>query len=149
EPPFHAKGGDWTFFDCQAATDPKVVFTVGVMAKGGAGGAPVAWGKAVLVVKNREAGGRFVELFSKSIPGIVPKAVEKPYMPKPLFINTAILGQNLAREAKGGFSGEGGGWTATKWFPEQDDRSGEVYFNYNLAKRQGELSEKDADYADD
>jgi hypothetical protein len=149
EPPFHAKGGDWTFFDCQAASDPKVAFTVGVMAKGGAGGAPVAWGKAVLVVKDREAGGRFVKLFSKSFSGMVPKAVEKPYMPKPLFISTAILGQNLAREAKGGFSGEGGGWTATKWFPEQDGRSGEVFFNYNLTKRQGEFSEKDADYADD
>ena len=33
--------------------------------------------------------------------------------------------------------------------PEQDGRSGEVYFNYNLGKRQGELSEKDAEYADD
>jgi hypothetical protein len=70
-------------------------------------------------------------------------------VPKPLFINTAILGKKLDREAGGGFVGEGGGWTATKWFLEQDGRSGEVYFNYNLSKRQGEFSEKDAEYGDD
>ncbi len=149
EPPFHAKGVNWTFFDCQATSDPKVVFTVGVASKGGSGKMPAAWGKARLIVKDREAGGRFVELFSTSFSGKLPKPANRPYVPKPLSINTAILGQNMDRESTGGFSGRAGQWMATKWFPEHDGRSGEVYFNYNLAERRGEFSEKDADYADD
>jgi hypothetical protein len=148
--PLHVKGGEWTVFDCQARTNAKVDFTIGVIEKRGAGGAPpVAWGRAVLIVKDREAGNSFVELFGKSFPGAMPKTIKRPHVPEPLFINTAILGENLHREAKGGFSGKGGGWTATKWFPEHDGRSGEVYLNYNLGERQGEFSEKDAGYADD
>jgi len=33
-------------------------------------------------------------------------------------LSTAILGEDLRRDPEGGFSGELGGWTATKWFPE-------------------------------
>jgi hypothetical protein len=55
----------------------------------------------------------------------------------------------MDRGREGGFSGTAGGWTATKWFPEHDGQSGEVFFNYDLVKRHGEFSEKDADYADD
>jgi hypothetical protein len=147
--PFYAEDGEWTFFDCQATNDPRVNFTVGVVTKSGAGSVPSAWGKAMLIVKDQEAGARFVELFSKAFAGKVPKPVRKDYAPGPLPINTAVLGGNLNRENKGGFSGELGGWTATKWFPEHDGLSGEVFFNYNLADRLGELSEKDPDYADD
>ena len=110
---------------------------------------PSAWGKAVLIVKDREAGARFVELFSKAFSGKLPTPVNQAHVPKPLSINTAILGHNMDREREGGFSGAAGGWTATKWFPEHDGLSGEVFFNFNLDKRQGEFSEKDADYADD
>lgn len=149
EPPFHAPGGDWTFFDCRAGGDGQVVFSVGVASKGGPGKVPVAWGNAVLVVKDREAGARFVELFSKVFAGKLPPPVQRGYVPAPLAIKTAILGENMDRESKGGFSGDAGEWTATKWFPEHDGRSGEVYFNYNLTQRQGEFSEKDGDYADD
>jgi hypothetical protein len=149
ENPFHVKGGEWTFFDCQAGNDLKATFSVGVQVKSGAGSAPIAWGRAVLIVMDREAGAKFVELFSKSFPGQMPTTCKRPHVPGPLFINTAILGENLKRGPKGGFNGEGGGWTATKWFPEHDGRSAEVFFNYNLDKRQGEFSEKDADYADD
>lgn len=147
--PFHVRGGEWTFFDCQASGDPNVAFTVGVASKKSAGNAPIAWGRAVLILKDREAGGRFVALFSKSFPAALPKAMDRPHVPKPLSINMAILGINMGREAEGGFVGEGGGWTTTKWFLEDDGRSGEVYFNYNLTKRQGEFSEKDAEYVDD
>jgi hypothetical protein len=108
----------------------------------------VAWGKAVLIVKDREAGVRFVELFSKAFSGKLPTPVNQAHVPKPLSINTAILGSNMDRGSEGGFSGTAGGWTATKWFPEHDGESGEVYFNFNLVKRQGEFSEKDAEYAD-
>ena len=102
------------------------------------------WGKAILMVKDREAGARFAELFSKAFSGKLPIPVKQANVPVPLSINTAILGQNMNRERGGGFSAAAGGWTGTKWFPEHDGLSGEVFFNYNLAERQGEFSEKDA-----
>jgi hypothetical protein len=147
--PYHIEGGEWTFFDCQANNDPRVVFTVGTASKSSDEGAPSAWGKAVLIVKDREAGARFVEMFSKAFSGKLPTYVNQAHVPKPLSINTAILGYNMERERDGGFSETAGGWTATKWFPEQDGLSGEIFFNFNLDKRQGEFSEKDAEYADD
>jgi hypothetical protein len=147
--PYHIEGGEWTFFDCQASSDPKVVFTAGSASKSIDGGVPSAWGKAVFIVKDREAGARFVELFSRAFAGKLPPPVNHAHVPKPLSITTAILGYNLDRERKGGFSSTAGGWTATKWFPEHDGLSGEVFFNFNLDKRQGEFSEKDTDYADD
>ena len=147
--PFHVDGGEWLFFDCEAGMSSKAEFTVGVTAKQGAGGGPFAWERAALVVRDRETGGKFLELFSKSFPGKMPTPVQQPYSPGPLLINTAILGEGLGREAKGGFSGKEGGWMATKWFPEHDGRSAEIFFNYDLTKREGEFSEKDPEYADD
>lgn len=147
--PFHEDGGVWTYFDCQASADRNVLFTVGIMSKNSADGALVGWGRAALAVNDQEAGGRFVELFGKSFPGVMPAPVKRSPWVGSLFVHTAILGEDLKRESGGGFSGERGGWTATKWFPEYDGCSGEVFFNYNLEKRQGEFSEKDADYADD
>jgi hypothetical protein len=149
ESPFHIEGGEWTFFDCQATSDPLVVFTVGTASKSGDGKAPSVWGKAVLIAKDREAGARFVGLFSKAFSGKLPATKNQAYVPIPLSSNTAILGYKMDRGRDGGFSGAAGGWTATKWFPEHDGQSGEVFFNYDLVKRQGEFSEKDADYADD
>lgn len=147
--PFHIEGGNWTFFDCRVEADSKAMFTIGVKAKSDEKGQPIAWGQAVISVNNREAGGKFVELFAKAFQGKMTKPVEQRPALEPLFINTAILGENQNRDNGGGFSGEGGGWAATKWFPENDGLSGEVFFNYNLEKRRGEFSEKDADYADD
>jgi hypothetical protein len=149
ENPFHVDGGDWTFFECQAVKDSNVVFTVGAKSGKASGGFPIAWGKAMLIVKDKIAGGRFLSLFGRSFLGRVPPTKDRPYEPQPLMINTAVLGENLHRDAHGGFSGEQGGWTATKWFPEFDGRSGEIFFNYNFAERRGEFSEKDAEYADD
>ena len=148
-PLFHDQGGEWTFMDCQAGNDPKVAFTVGIFSQSGAGNVPFAWGNAVLIVKDREAGARFVASFSKAFSGKVPTPLKQAHVPGLLSVKTAILGHNMNRTEKGGFSSEGGDWMATKWFPEHDGRSGEVYFNYNLGNRQGEFSEKDTDYADD
>jgi hypothetical protein len=100
-------------------------------------------------VKDRDAGARFVELASKAFSGEKPTPRKQPYVPVPLSIKTAVLGHNMDRTERGAFSGQGGGWTATKWFPAHDDRSAEVYFNYNLARREGEISEKEPEYADD
>ncbi len=64
-------------------------------------------------------------------------------------MGTAILGENLKRNAGGGFDGTGEGWTATKWFPQQYGLEAEVFFNYNLQSQEGEFSEKDPDYRQD
>jgi len=147
--PYHANGGDWTFFDCQARSDPTVVFTVGVVSKTNAENLTFGWGEAVLIVKDQGAGSRFVELFAKSFAGKLPTAVKRVHVPGPLRIKTAILGQSMQREAKGGFSGKRGGWTAIKWFLDFVGFSGEVFFNFDLSNQEGEFSEKDPDYADD
>jgi hypothetical protein len=99
-------------------------------------------------VKDREAGARFGALFGKVFSGKLPTPVQRVHVPMPLSMSTAILGQNLDREREGGFSGGAGDWTATKSFAENEEGSGEVYFNCNLAKHQGEFSEKDAEDAD-
>jgi predicted small lipoprotein YifL len=75
--PFNVEGGEWTFFDCQASSDPNVAFTVGVLTKSSTGNVPVVWGKAVLIVKDREMGARFVELFSKAFGGKLPKPLKQ------------------------------------------------------------------------
>jgi len=147
--PFHEDGGDWTFFDCQAVADSEVVFTVGVKSKRATGDAPFAFGRATLIVKDKTSGERFLSLFGKFFSGAIPASSNRPYEPPPLEMSAAILGEDLRRHSEGGFSGAGGGWTATKWFPEFDGRYGEVYFNYNVGERTGEFGEKDAEYADD
>lgn len=146
-PPFHSDGGDWTFFDCQA--DSNISFVVGTVSKTTENGQPSSWGKAILAVADNESGRRFVEAISKAFGGTLPPPSNTLQTPVPLLINTAILGEDLVREDGGGFSGEGGGWTATKWFPSTDLTEAEVYFNFRLDQGQGEFSEKDADYADD
>ncbi len=54
--PYHVGGGEWTFFKCQSSSDRSVVFTVGVSSQESGGKTPVSWGKALLAVKDREAG---------------------------------------------------------------------------------------------
>ena len=149
ESPFHADGGEWTFFDCQPLNDASVTFTVGMMTKSGDGGALSSWGRALLVVKDRVTGTRLLRLFAQAFHGTTPTTVNRPFVPVPLFVNTAVIGENLTRELTGGFNARQGGWTATKWFPQLDGLDAEVYFNFNLAQQEGEFSEKDADYADD
>jgi len=98
--PFYATGGEWTFFDCQASSHLKLAFTVGASSKSGAGNGPSPWGKAILIVEDREAGARFVELFSKAFAGKMPTPVNQAYVPGTLSINSAILGDNPNREKR-------------------------------------------------
>lgn len=144
--PFHTIGGEWTFLECQTENQQK--FVVGIASKTTDEGTPSMWGQAVLAVTDNESGQQFVELFAKAFDGTVPPASTNPQPPKPLFINTAILGEDSHRDPTGFFAEKGGGWTATKWFPSNDLAEAEVYFNYNLNQKIGEFSEKDADYAD-
>ncbi len=109
----------------------------------------MTWGDAILIVSDRETGARFVEAFGRAFSDEVPAPAKRAHVPRPLPIRTAVLGEDLNREVTGGFSGRGGGWAATKWFPEHDGREAEVYFNYSLTERRGEFAEKDPDYGED
>jgi hypothetical protein len=142
--PYHVPGGEWTYLDCETTSEPRAAFTVGLWSQKSTGPVPVAWGRAALIVKDREAGVRFLDSFRTAFPGAMPAPAQQAVVPGPLFIKTAILGDSLDRDPRGGFSGRGGGWSATKWFPEQAGLAGEIYFNWNLGQRQGEWSEKDA-----
>jgi hypothetical protein len=83
EAPFHAEGGDWTFFECETVTRPVALFTVGVMTKGGADGAMSSWGRAMLVVKDQETGTRLLELLAEAFGGTIPAPVNRPFAPVP------------------------------------------------------------------
>ena len=100
-------------------------------------------GRAILAVNDSESGGRFVELFAKAFGGTLPTPTSTPQAPKPLFINTAVLAENYHRDTGGGFSGDGGGWTASKWFVSNDLAEAEVYFNFTVLLGQLGFSEKD------
>lgn len=118
--PFHADSGEWTFLECETLKVPAVVFTVGVMTKEGAGGTLSAWGRAMLVVRDQGTGTKLLDLLAKSFGGKIPAPVKRPFVPTPLVVNTAVLGENLTREQMGGFNPRPEGWTPTKWYlPQQ------------------------------
>jgi hypothetical protein len=99
--PYHIEGGGWMFFDCQTRSDPGAVFTVGVASGSGDGKTPSAWGKAVLIVKDREAGARFVEEFAGVFSGKLPTPLRQAREPVPLPINVSLWDlKSLAFEAK-------------------------------------------------
>jgi hypothetical protein len=145
--PGHTDGGDWTFFDCRTSAPESASFTVGVRSKSG-GAKPFAWGEAAIRVANRDEGAQLVGCLSRAFKHQAPKE-RSPQPLEPLTFGTAILGEGVNREPEGGFGDREGNWTATKWFLEEDGRSAEVFFNYNLKDRKGEFSEKDPDYRED
>jgi hypothetical protein len=145
--PWHVDGGDWTFFDCRTAPPRPVTFTVGVRAKSNER-RPIAWGEATILVPDRGEGVKLLDCISRSFKQKSPP--ERKQQPlEPWKFNTAVLGDGMKREPQGGFSGQGGGWSATKWFLEREGFSAEVFFNYNLKEMKGDFSEKDPDYRED
>lgn len=145
--PWHADGGDWTFFDCRTDSPRLANFTVGVRAKSREG-TPITWGEATILVADRGEGVKFLDSIGRAFKLNAP--AERTRQPlEPWKFNTAVLGDGMNREPQGGFSGQGGSWSATKWFLERDGFSSEVFFNYNLKEMKGEFSEKDPDYRED
>jgi hypothetical protein len=145
--PWHEEGGDWTFFDCRLVSSRSVGFTVGVRTKAEEG-RQLQWGEATIAVTSRDEGAKFVEAAGEAFMEEPPQECD-PQPLQPWMFSTAVLGENMNRDVEGGFYGQGGDWSATKWFLERDDRSAEVYFNYNLKLKAGEFSEKDSDYRED
>ena len=138
--PFHTNGGNWLFFDCQTGTASPVEFTVGVLIERDEKRSRV---RSVLAVKDQEAGAEFLRLFAKSFPGKMPKRLSQAYSPPPLDINVYVFREGMSRNASSGFDAAGGGWTTAEWIARHDDRSAMIYFNYNLAEREGEFNEND------
>ncbi len=147
-PPYHAAGGSWTFFDAETSDGALFGFgyddpqSVGAAAPTGA----PTFGKVVLTVPDAAAGKRLVETFGRAFKGPVPpEGAGRPLRPRPF--TAAFLARGARRSPGGGFSGRGGGWTATKLFLQRDDLEAEVFFNFDLGQKKGEFSEKDASYA--
>lgn len=141
-PPYHAAGGDWTFFD--AVANDNIEFGFGFLVNDP--GKKFAFGKAMFTVPDRARGKALVSAIASSFGGAVPK--EKPPTElAPAQFAMALLGRDM-HVTGGAFEGQGGGWTATKLFLHRDGREGEVFFNFNLAKKVGGFAEKDPEYAD-
>ncbi|MDP2274432.1 MAG: hypothetical protein Q8N23_20465 [Archangium sp.] len=140
--PFHTAGGDWTYFEAALEEDESCVFTVGVSPTKDAGG--FGFGKMALSVPDGASADCLVSTLSSDFSVETP-TLRRGAVKAPLTINTAVLGQGLARSRQGGFSGKGS-WVATKLFFEGPNDSAEVFFNYDFKSKVGEFSEKDAEY---
>ena len=148
--PWHEPGGDWTFLECAAEKDATIQMVVGSRIRSSTkADIPLTWGEAFLAVSSPSAGAAFVEAFSKAFhQPLPPRHGEKP--PGVLKMGTAILGANLVRDPKGGFTaGRKGTWTTTKWFMQSEAAEAEVYFNWSVATRRAEFCEKDEDYREE
>ncbi len=138
--PGHAAGGAWQFFD--AVTSDGAPFTFGFLAPPAKGELPMSFGDGVLVTAD---GARFVSSLARGFAQPAPAAANTR---KPLKLRLVVLGRGLSRQPGGGY-GEGGTATATKLFFASGATDAEVFFNFDVARRSGEFSEKDAEYDKD
>ena len=148
--PWHEPGGDWTFLECAADKDASVRVVIGSRVRSTAkANIPMTWGEAFLAVSDPSAGAAFVQAFAKAFhQPLPPRQGEKP--PGFLKAGAAVLGANLVRDPKGGFSvGRKGTWTTTKWFLQSEAAEAEVYFNWSAATGQAEFCEKDEEYREE
>jgi hypothetical protein len=146
--PFHRPGGEWTYFDAKLKDGTE--FTVGLVETGRfdvGDGLSMTMVEAMLHVPTNDAGARLSHAFAQTFGAKVPSPRAKRGPPQPLIINSVNLGENVRRTA-GGFGGKGT-WTASKWTLERNHHAAEVYFNFSLAEKKGEWSQKDSMYDDD
>jgi len=109
------------------------------------GSAKGPWGKGAFVREKAVSCGPFLSRVAAALEG---KKVARAARVDRVDFDLAVLGTDLRRGANGdGFSGKGGGWTATKLF--LDGGNAEVYLNFNPGTGEAELSQKDADYGED
>lgn len=98
--PWHADGGEWTFFD--AKTTDGYHFGFGFDATKASGS--MAFGKVILTVPGRDDGKKLVELFGKRFSAPVPPETA----PQPLAFRpfSAVFLASDARRTTGGFAGK-------------------------------------------
>ena len=139
--PYHAPGGDWTFFDAHLESGARFGFGWTY----GPPGERSAFGKALWTVPNPSSGAELVTVFARVFGGKLPATEpSRPLAPQP-FALVALAGAS-ARDEHGSFSGVGT-WTASKLFLQRPGIEAEVFFNYDLVGKSGEFTEKDDGYA--
>lgn len=144
--PWHIEDGDWTFLECEFKSSSSILIGMKTGSKLD-DNIPISWGEARLALSNPAHGPYFIEAFAEAFhQKAPPRHGEKP--PGFITIQTAQLGSNLVRDTvSGGFrEGRRGGWTATKWFLQDEIAETEVFFNYSIAEKRAEFSEKDPEY---
>jgi hypothetical protein len=147
--PFHAAGGDWTYLEARLDGDPGATFVVGVptFPKTGNASGFGGFGKLMFVPTTSTAGTRVVERLAKRL-GTVAPAPRAGGVLQATKVPVALLGQGIAH-LDNGMGGEGT-WDATKLFCSAGDiDAAELFFNYSIADKKGEFSEKDTDYNKD
>jgi hypothetical protein len=141
------KDGTWVWFEAETDGPDPARFTFGMDDVAPKGEIPVAFAKAQFSVADRAQGGRLLAKLAAALKQAVPAPrAERPL--EPLKMTVAVLGRGTTRLPGGGFQGIGN-WTATKAFPQQEGREGEVFFNFSTGAGKGEFSQKDADYDKD
>ncbi|HEY4122630.1 MAG TPA: hypothetical protein VGM56_32420, partial [Byssovorax sp.] len=142
--PWHEPGGEWTFFEATTAKGARFGFG---FRPPDPNGQPFTFGKGLLTVADADDGARFVEGMASVLGAKVPPPrARTPLAIKP--ISLAFLGVDAHHDGTG-FGGRGGGWTATKLFLQRPGLGeAELYFNFNLAKKEGHFAVKDDDYKD-
>lgn len=156
-PPYFEAGGDWTVLLCGLQGGRPAAFFLAERSAAPAGNPPIAWGegrvwvtatgdadallaacRAAFPPEHAEATGDDED---DGAPAFDPSWDPGPAVAPgpPLRPSTVALGREVAR-TDNGFSGRGT-WSASKWF--FDHGATEVFVNYSLAERRGELAEKD------
>jgi hypothetical protein len=144
--PWHVPGGDWVFFDATTGDGASFVFGIHTGKSADMGGATMKFGEALLGAKDRDAGSRFVASFASGFHVPLPAPPATQNAPTALKPSVVVLAESAVRGQRGGFGGAGGGWTATKLTVESRNGEEEVFFNFDLGARRGELTEKDQEY---
>jgi len=148
-PPFHAEGGDWTYFDVATNWKPECTVRMGIK-QPKKGDSPFSFTEAVLVPLDRKHSRCFVEVLARDFFTALPEATKRPGKLTPVRLTVAVLGQNMVRAPEGFFTAptksKPGTWLTTKLFLEKGDVSAEVFFNLDTKFDEAELTEKDAEY---
>lgn len=143
QPPFHADGGKWTFFDATLADGTP--FTVGLFERLTLQSEPpMTLVDGQLSVASSADGEKLARAYAQAFGTKVPPP-GKTLGAVALKVASVNLGTGVQR-AGTGFGGKGGTWTASKWTLERAQHAAEVYFNFSLAEKKGEWSQKDEDY---
>ncbi len=146
-PPFHAKGGDWTFLELSPRTDPTAKALVGLKSAKAKRGDES--GNVLLVASDPASGGRFLEAFAAALQVDAPKARANPTKLAPFPVFGDVLARDVVRDERGRFGEAKGAWTTTRWTLDRQGVGGVLLFNYALLGMHAELVEAYAGYTED
>ena len=149
KPPWYVAGGKWTYLDLK--TPGGATFTVGLVVDRVLDmDPPLTLYSVRALAAGREQGERVVAELARALHTQAPPTAPSGKAPelRPLAMVASQLGPESRRNSDGSFSGAGT-WRATKWTSERGNHAAEIYFNYSLAEKRAELSEKDSNYNSD